>query len=160
MKTSDFILGLVLVCLGLIFLADNLDYIALDFPSIWPGLLILAGIAFATGYFKNNKNYGLLLPATILVVFGLLFLYCTIAGWENMNDLWPVFLMGPGLGFYLMYQFGEKEKGLLIPAAIMVGLGLLFLLDLNHILKYWSVILIAVGGYLIYKHYRTVKRAE
>ncbi len=160
MKTSDFVLGIVLVCLGLIFLADNLDYITLDFPSIWPGLLILAGLAFAIGYVKNKKNYGLLLPATILLVFGLLFLYCSIAGWESMNALWPVFLIGPGLGFYFMYQFGDKEKGLLIPAAILVGMGLLFILDLNHVLKYWSLILIAVGAYLIYKHYRTVNRTK
>jgi hypothetical protein len=77
-----------------------------------------------------------------------------MAGWNNMNDLWPVFLIGPGLGFYFMYQFGEKEKGLLIPAAILVGLGLIFMLDLNHILRYWSIILIAAGVYLIYKHYK------
>ena len=158
MKTSDFITGLVLVCLGIIFLADNLDYIELDFNYFWPLLIILGGIAFGLGYIKNKNNYGMLMPATILIVFGLLFLYCLIKGWENMSTLWPVFLIGPGMGFYFMYQFGVKEKGLLIPAAILVGLGLLFILSLDHILKYWPLILIAVGAYLIYKHYRTVNR--
>jgi len=160
MKTSDFVTGLVLVCLGVIFLADNLDYIELDFSNIWPWLVILAGLAFVLGYLKNKKNYGLLLPATILIVFGLLFLYTSLEDWESMNTLWPVFLIGPGLGFYFMYQFGAKEKGLLIPAVILVGMGLLFILGLDHILKYWSLILIAMGAYLIYKHYRTVNRNE
>jgi hypothetical protein len=160
MKTSDFVTGLVLVCLGVIFLADNLDYIELDFTSIWPLLIILGGLAFGMGYLKNRKNYGLLMPATILLVFGLLFLYCSLKGWEYMNFLWPVFMIGPGLGFYFMYQFGEKEKGLLIPAAILVGLGLLFILGLDYILKYWSLILIAAGGYLIYKHYKTRDRTS
>jgi hypothetical protein len=75
-----------------------------------------------------------------------------------MQYLWPFFLIGPGMGFYLMYFLGEKEKGLLIPAAILVGMGLLFILKFSHILKYWSVILIGTGLYLIYKHIKSERK--
>jgi hypothetical protein len=157
MKTKDFIFGLVLICLGIIFLADNLDFIKLDFSSIWPALVVLIGLAFGLSFLYNRKNYGLLMPATILIIIGLLFWYCSITGWYHMNILWPMFLIGPGLGFYFMYLLGEKEKALLIPAGILVGLGLLFMLRFSRILRYWPLILIIIGIYLLYKHYREGK---
>jgi hypothetical protein len=158
MKTKDLIAGLALIGLGFIFLADNLDYIELDFSAVWPLLVLLAGISFGIGYLKNKKNYGLLMPATIFIVMGFVFWYCTVTGWDAMYTLWPFFLIGPGLGFYLMYILGEREKGLLIPAGILAGLGLLFLFRYSRVLKYWSVILIGIGVYMIYKHFKTENR--
>ena len=158
MKTKDIIIGLVLIGLGLLFLADNLDIVELDFSSLWPILVLLFGLAFVLSFLHNRKNYGLLMPATIFTLYGLLFWYCSLTDWNNMHSLWPLFLIGPGLGFYLMYLLGGKEKGLLVPAGILVGLGLIFLLRFNIMLKYWSLILIVMGVYLIYKHFREVNR--
>ena len=98
------------------------------------------------------------MPGTILIVYGLVFWYCSADDWYYMQYLWPFFLIGPGMGFYLMYFLAEKEKGLLIPASILVGMGLLFILKFSHILKYWSVILIGTGLYLIYKHIKSERK--
>jgi LiaI-LiaF-like transmembrane region len=160
MKTKDFIIGLVLVCLGFLFLADNLDLIHLDFTNLWPILIVLIGLAFGIGYLYNRKNYGLLMPATIFTLYGLLFWYCVLTDWDTMHILWPMFLIGPGLGFYFMYLLGGKEKGLLVPAGILVGLGLIFLLRFGIILKYWSLILIVIGIYLIYKHFKEGNKTD
>jgi hypothetical protein len=158
MKRSDIIIGIILIILGILFLADNLDYVAIDFTDIWPLLMVLGGAAFWIGYFQNKKNYGLIMPGTILIVYGLVFWYCQAAGWDYMQYLWPFFLIGPGIGIYLMYILGEKENGLLIPAGILVGMGLLFILRYTGILKYWSVLLIIFGAYLIYKHLKAEKK--
>jgi hypothetical protein len=158
MKKSDIIMGVILIILGILFLADNLEYITINFTDIWPFLMVLGGAAFWTGYFKNRKNYGLIMPGTILVIYGLVFWYCQAAGWEYMQYLWPFFLIGPGTGFYFMYQLGGKEKGLLIPAGILVGMGMLFILQYSGILKYWSVLLIIFGAYLIYKHFKAERK--
>ena len=154
MKTSDIIIGLALIIMGVLFLSDNFGYLDLDFAVLWPLVLIAAGGGFWIGYFQNRKNYGMLMPGTILIVYGLIFWFCAENGWYQMHYLWPGFMIGPGLGFFMLYLFGEKEKGLLIPAGILTGLGLIFFVGFSDFSSYWPVILIAVGLYLIYKHYR------
>lgn len=160
MKISDFIIGLALVLLGLIFLFENFGIIEFDFSRMWPLIVILAGSGFWIGFFRSRKDSGLILPGTILLVYGFLFLFCALYGWWYMENLWPGFLFGPGLGFVLMYLFGEKEVGLLIPGSILLGLSIIFFLRYSVILDYWPLILIAVGLYLIYKHSKSKGESE
>jgi hypothetical protein len=152
MKLSDFIIGLALVVLGLIFMFQNFGYIDLDFAEVWPLFVMFGGIAFWVGYFRNKKDYGLLMPGTILIVYGLMFWYCALEGWWYMQFIWPGFLIGPGLGFVFMYALGTKEQGLLIPGGILLGLGIIMLAGLSPIFRYWPLLLIVAGAYLIYRH--------
>jgi hypothetical protein len=160
MRTSDFIIGIGLVILGLLFLFENFGYIEFDFGEIWPVFVVLGGVGFWLGFFKDRTNIGLLMPGTILVTYGLLFWYCSAQGWYHMQALWPFFLIGPGIGFFLMYLFGEREKGLLIPAGILTGLGILFMFRYWMYLRYWPVILIILGIVLIAKHMRAEKSSS
>lgn len=148
MNNRNKALGLILIFLGFIFLLDNLHIISFNFLQIWPVLIILGGIGFWLGFFVNKKNISLIMPATILTIYGFLFFYCNWFGWHYMHSLWPVFLMGPGIGFYLLYLLGSKEKGLIVPATILNVLGLLFLLRHLEYIKYWPVLLI-IGGIII-----------
>jgi len=157
MKTSDIIIGIGFIILGLIFLFENFGYIEFDFEEIWPLFVILGGCAFWVGYVKDRKNYGLIMPGTILFIYGLMFWYCSFEGWYYMGILWPGFLIGPGLGFFLMYLLGEKEKGLLIPATILTGIGILFLFRYSSVLRFWPVLLIILGIILIFKHKKESK---
>ncbi len=154
MKASDIIIGLALIILGFLFLSENFGYLDFDFQEVWPVIFLVAGGGFWAGYFQNRRNYGLLMPGTILIVYGLMFWYCASEGWYNMQYIWPGFLIGPGLGFIMLYIFGEREKGLLIPAGILIGLGVIFLLSFSNLADYWPIILIGAGIYLIYKHYK------
>ena len=158
MKTSDIIIGIGFIIIGIIFLFENFGYIAFDFEDIWPLFVVLGGCAFWVGYLKDKKNYGLIMPGTILIIYGLMFWYCSFEGWYYMTTVWPGFLIGPGLGFYFMYLFGEKEKGLLVPATILTGIGVLFLFRYSGILRYWPVIFIVIGLLLIFKHKKQSKQ--
>lgn len=149
---SDMVIGVGLVILGVLFLFENFGYIAFDFQDVWPVFVILAGTGFWIGYFQDKKNYGLLMPGSILVIYGLMFFYCVLEGWHYMSILWPVFIIAPGIGFFLMYLFGQREKGMLIPASILTGLGLLFMISHRGYLRYWPVILIVVGIVLIVRY--------
>jgi hypothetical protein len=151
MKTSDIIIGIGLIILGLIFLFENFGYIEFDFKDVWPVFVLLAGLAFWLGFLKDRKNYGLIMPGTILIIYSLMFWYCTAEGWYYMTILWPGFLIGPGLGFFLMYLLGEKEKGLLVPATILTAIGILLLFRYSGVLRYWPVILVVIGIILILK---------
>ena len=152
MKTSDMVIGIGLVILGVLFLFENFGYIAFDFKDIWPVFVILAGTGFWIGYIQDKKNYGLIMPGTILIIYGLMFFYCSVEGWYYMSYLWPVFIMGPGIGFFLMYLIGQQEKGMLIPASILTGLGILFMLSKTGVMRYWPVVLIIIGIVMIVRY--------
>jgi hypothetical protein len=157
MKTSDMVIGVGLIILGILFLFENFGYIAFDFKDVWPVFVILAGVGFWIGYIQDKKNYGLLMPGTILVIYGVMFYYCSMEGWYYMTDLWPVFIIGPGIGFFMMFIFGQKEKGMLVPASILTGIGILFMLSKTGIIRYWPVLLIVLGIVMIVKYQTKLK---
>ncbi len=152
MKRSDMVIGVGLVILGILFLSENFGYIEFDFQNVWPVFVILAGAGFWIGYYQDRKNYGLLMPGTILIIYGLLFFYCSAQGWYLMTDLWPIFILGPGIGFFMMYLMGEQEKGMLIPASILSGIAILFLISHSGFWRYWPVALIIVGIVLMLRN--------
>jgi len=141
--------GILLIVLGVFFLFANIADVHLG--SFWPVFVFGLGVAFIVMFLRDRKNYGVLMPGTILTVIGLLFLACTIYGWDQMERLWPFFVMAPGLGFVMMYLFGKRERGLLIPAGILTGLGLIFLLNVNESEYLWPGVLILVGVLFLIK---------
>ena len=141
--------GIALIVLGIVFLLPN--FTDLRARDLWPAFVLGPGIFFYVSYFADRSNYGLLMPATILTVIGVMFFYCIFEGWYMMRYIWPLFIVGPGLGFLLMHQFGKKEKGLLIPGGILTGVGVLFLIGSGASEYLLPVILIGVGILLLFQ---------
>jgi len=81
-----------------------------------------------------------------------MFEYSALHGWYHMDDLWSGFLLGPGLGFFFMYLLGNREKGLLIPAFILIVLAILFWMGEESFRFIWPILLIVVGIYLLVKN--------
>lgn len=77
---------------------------------------------------KINSIFGLLLLFTgvmlILSNFGVIEIV-----WDN---LWPLFLLIPGIVFELSYFTYRKDAGLLVPGGILITYGLLFLVNVNY----------------------------
>lgn len=145
--------GIVLIALGVLFLVFN--FTDLRPRELWPLLFIAGGFYFYGLYFFDRQNYGVLMPATILTLYGLLFLYCATSGWDLMRGLWPMFMIAPGLGFLLMYVLGKKETGLLIPGWILTGIGIVFLFAFHEGGMLFPALLIIVGVVLLLSHRRT-----
>ena len=139
--------GITLVILGVLFLVFNLS--SLSLRDLWPVFFIALGLYFVILFAIDRKDYGVLMPASIFLVMGGMFQYCQIEGWWMMRILWPLFLIGPGVGFFLLYFFGKKESGLLIPAYILSGLGVLFFLIESEGWYLWPILLIAAGAILL-----------
>jgi hypothetical protein len=148
MKTN-IIIGAVLILLGILFLGPSLGLFTL--AIIWPGILLLLGIGFFAGFFAAPKIYGLLMPGSILVISSIPFFMCTLSGdWLQMARLWPLFLLSVSVGFLLMYFVGNREKGLLIPAFILLGVGTLAFLLFNYINFIFPIGFIAGGLIVIF----------
>lgn len=147
----SFVAGILLIIVGFLFLANNLGWFYFSWETFWPYFLILAGVLFWLQWAFNRENYGVLMPGTICLVYGALFLYSAHFGWNRMGELWPVFILGPGLGFYAMYFLGRKDSGLVTTGTILTGIALVFLLVQNRGDFLWPLLLIAVGLGLLLK---------
>ena len=100
----------------------------------------------------NRTNTGSLIAGAALIVFGLLALVGQLfEGFNFWGVIWPFFIIGVGVLFFLgMYSGGKSAAGLAIPGSILTFVGLmLFLQNLTDYWESWSygwtVILIAVG---------------
>jgi hypothetical protein len=144
---EKFYIGGMFILAGVLFLLSNFQIVSFDHS--WPSFVLLPGLLFFFTFFEERKNLGLLMPAAILTCYGLLFFYCDYFGWEQMDYLWPVFILAPGIGFFLMYYLGTREKKLLIPGSILVFIGLINigLQDMGSF--FWPIVLIGVGLFLL-----------
>lgn len=150
-ESKSLVWGIILIIIGFLFLGNNLDWFYFDWATLWPALMILGGVIFWVIWVLGRRDAGLLMPGTILISYGILFLYCTIQGWGWMDELWPVFLLGPGLGFLFMFVFGNHDTGLLVPGFILIFLTFLFWSDYSVFRYLWPLLLIGIGVLLLLK---------
>lgn len=150
-NTKSLIWGVLLIGIGFLFLGHNLYWFDLRWEQMWPLLMIGGGLMFWIGWVVKRQETGLIMPGTILLIYGLLFQYCAAEGWFWMEYLWPVFLLGPGLGFFLMYLLGTRESGLLVPGFVLTFLSIFFWWGEEGWHYFWPVLLIVVGLYLLLK---------
>ncbi|MBN2244065.1 MAG: hypothetical protein JW793_15375 [Acidobacteria bacterium] len=117
--------GVILAALGIMFLANNFLHF-LDAGRIWPLFLLIPVIPLAINWLeKGREAVGAVLPITILVFYCGHFLWLTHSHWAAAGTSWPNYLVGPGLGFLMLY-FAERRPGLLAPAFVLLGLAAAF----------------------------------
>jgi hypothetical protein len=133
--------------------------IALD--EFWPriggavgGALFLGaiGLAFWVIYFIRREYWWTVIPG------GVLFTLALVAGFESVfegAEMGGVFFLGLGLTFGLLYFIPTprgRMKWALIPAAVLLVIGLLITAATTGILEYlWAIALILVGLYLLFR---------
>jgi hypothetical protein len=72
------------------------------------------------------------------------------------NNLWPLFLLIPGILFELSYFIYRKDAGLLVPGGILITYGLLFLVNVIygwHVMEdLWPIfpLGVAIGLFQLY----------
>lgn len=130
------------------------------FAYFWPVAMLALGVYLYLLAFQNvERRWGLLMPATILTLLSLVFMYSILFGWESWTYLWPMPILSVGVGFILMWLLG-RIAGLVFPAVLFTTLGLVFLLitslsvlfDLSFA-ALWPLILIVVGIIVIMSYY-------
>jgi predicted membrane protein len=95
--SPQFILGLIIIAVGVVFMLDNMDIIyAGDFLRYWPALLIAFGIAKVS---QSSKNSGQIF-GWILILIGALKLL-DVLNFINFRiwDWWPIIFIVIGLNF-------------------------------------------------------------
>ncbi len=148
--------GIIFIFFGLIFLLENLNVFLLN----WSLYILLTAMALWLAFWLNKELVIFVLPATILLIYGLLFFYCQISGWQRLSLLWPVLLIAPGLGFIILHSMRPHRQQYLYPGLFLSGFGILFFLRKIDYVKYWPVLLIITGIYLLIKFFGYKKETQ
>lgn len=119
------ILGIILLGTGVLFLAANfLTYLSV--AKLWPlFMLIPVAVLLAVGMQYKDKLPAVILPVIILTFYCGYFLWLNFTSWSYAATTWPNFLIGPGLGFLVLYLITHKSE-FLIPTFIMFILSASF----------------------------------
>ncbi|MFA6098475.1 MAG: DUF5668 domain-containing protein [Patescibacteria group bacterium] len=161
MSKSRIFWGVVMIALGLLLLADQFG-LDINFGSFWPIFLLLPGIALWVIFFWNkNRDGGLLIPGTILIIYSLYFFYNEYTNYKFAGETSFLFTLAIGLGFFCAYYFPQKKnRGYLIPGWILTTVSAIVLLSTVTDGKWWPIIIIIAGLFLLYKRNKLENHQE
>jgi hypothetical protein len=150
-RKSAIVGGVILILLGLLFLANEIFPNIFNFWS-WPFILIAVGLVFLFWAIFSQTG-GLAVPGMILSGLGAIFYYQTFTeNWESWSYIWALIPGFIGLGVFLGGIIDKKFKEglnsgltlILISAILFFAFGSAF--GLQHgIIMYWPVLLVALG---------------
>ncbi len=130
--------GVLLIMLGGIFMAAQWGEVLLSplglrigWRTVWPWLILFAGAAFllpiGIWWEDRAKLAGLAIPGTIIITNGLILSYQNLTGnWRSWSYLWALEPVSVGVGLMLLYLLRNRPAGLLVAAAIVGGIGVIF----------------------------------
>lgn len=156
--------AVILILIGVFFLLVNLNVLPqLSITQLWPGIVMLVGLAFWLGFiFGRDHEPGLTFVGTILVSVGAFFFLFTlrvnlpgygVINWGDQGRLWPAYPTIVGIAFVVLWIANRfHDSGVLVPAGILLIVGLAgfgFTLGdvpgLRDIVRLWPVLLILLG---------------
>ena len=167
MRRGSIFPALVLILLGIWFLAGNLGVRLPGMDVLWPIFPLGGGLLLLGGYFFDRRDPGLIfvgLAATLIGAFFFLFTLrvpLPIAGlqggvrWDDMSKLWPAFVVIGGVSFIALFLAQAKHEWAVFSVgavAFIVGcVAFLFTLgwlagDIGQLLaKLWPLLLVIAG---------------
>lgn len=111
-------------------------------------ILFCVALPFGIGYIREKDHWGLLIPAYVLIMVGIMVGLIGL-GWL-VNLLIPSYVMfSIGIPFLVVYLKNQGNWWALIPAGIMFVIGFSFLLATPAVRFLAPVILVLFGGWLI-----------
>ena len=167
MRRGSIIPALILILLGVWFLAGNLGVRLPGMEAMWPIFPLGGGLLFLGGYLFDRRDPGLIfvgLAATLIGAFFFLFTLrvpLPVTGmqegvrWSDMGKLWPAFVVIGGVSFIALFLAEGKHDWAVFSLgamAVIVGcVAFLFTLgwmagDIGRLLvKLWPLLLVIAG---------------
>ena len=138
-------LGLFFLALGLIFALESFAGYS-HLVKLWPLILTSTGAGFIGIYCKRERREALFLGVGVnFILFSLFFLHCNFSSWGSVADLWPLFIMFPGLSFIVVYVFQDRHKLYFFLGLTLVSISLVFFLVFWWSSQLWWTIFFLLG---------------
>jgi len=153
MRGLHLVIGICLCLLGVVLLIVSLGVNLLNIV-FWPVLPILIGVLLISFYFADKTRIGFIMPGIILLLTGLTFLISITIQLE-MKNLWPIFVLAPGLGFLFTYLAGERQQFQLFWGIILTLLALLLFFVRSSLGIFLPLLFIVAGLVFIVLYFRS-----
>ena len=149
--------ALFFILFGVWLLAQNLGVPLPGWNLAWPALLVALGAAFLLQFvLGGRRDGGLVFVGVAVALLGGFFFAFTLGyyRWDDMGRYWPVFVLIGGAAFLCQWVAQPRERGLLVPALLGLGVGGVALpITLQAVnpalaelvIKFWPVVLVLVG---------------
>ena len=158
------VIGIILIVIGLLAFLGR--YIALpDMDTLWPLIVIGAGLAFFIPLFLGNRSAGgLAIPGSILITIGaILFIMNLTDSWEAWSYCWALIVCAVGAGIWIsglasgqpeLQKQGRRVLRTGFILFIIFGVIMEFVFSLSGEahwggLLLWAVLLTLAGAYLL-----------
>jgi hypothetical protein len=157
MKQQRFFPGIILMGFGIYFFLQKSNILLFDGFFTWPTILLIVGLAFLFQAY-GGKDYQFILPGVILTGFGIHF--HLVSRFPTWPDQIGVFVLIIAIGFFLQSQ-KTKEGSLYSMLFFILALLSLFYQNVvswlgllksgqEDLWRFWPVLLILVGAYLLF----------
>ena len=150
------IIGAVMVLLGILIIFVKSFTLNLWLLFLWIPAVFMEYRAF-TGRDKN-----LFVPGGVLLTVAVILSLNVIFSGFITGGGWALFIAAPAVGLFQSYFGGaERDRGVLISASVLSAISLLFLfisLAPTVLGVFIGIALLAVGGLVVYKSLRTIRR--
>jgi hypothetical protein len=136
--------GVVLVLAGVFLLLQNLGVISELSPLLWAIPFAVGGVIFLGVVVRNPKQWWAAIPASALLGIALVILADELAPKANVGG--SLFLVCLAAGFVFVYLLQRDSWGALIPAGVLLTLGVVAGLNAwLPALDTWGIFFIGVG---------------
>lgn len=151
-KRATIASGIFLILLGIFFLTREV------FPDLfgffeWPFILIGLGLIFIIGAIVSGQS-GLAIPGSIISgIGGILYVQHTSLGFASWAYMWALIPAIVGIGIIISGLIDGHLRSALNPGLTLILIGLVMFFGFGgsfgldpEIVKYWPVLLIAIGA--------------
>ncbi len=155
-KFPKIILAVILIAAGVVLILSK-SIPELRISKMWPLFMMIPVAAMAASWAREGKKAaGVVYPITLLTLLCVYFIWLNFNGWKQVQYTWPVFILAPGLSFFSLFAV-LKEKGLLVPACILSGLGIFFLTGAGSFAIAAGISLTVAGIWIIVRSLKSEK---
>jgi hypothetical protein len=127
-KKKQSLTGIIVIIVSIAVLVVNLTLVENDFSKLWPTLLLLLGVILYIIYFATKKRHnrvGVSFIATFISVSSIPLFFLTYTSFEYFNYIWPGFILAIGCGLMTVYLYGERRRGTLFLAQVLLAIPIL-----------------------------------
>ncbi|MEO3947427.1 hypothetical protein [Gorillibacterium sp. CAU 1737] len=156
MRNAKWPAAITLLAIVLILVLGKLGVIGFLFRILWPFLFLGFGVWLHYGYYRGKWIAAVLLPAGMIVVYGVLFVLCTLFGWDILRVLWPLFPLGIAVGLYEWSTYGrglgwDRAQPVSLLLAAFSGICLILSILSTNIILFCFVLLAAAIFLVVYR---------
>ncbi|MCK4549634.1 MAG: hypothetical protein KAU49_05675, partial [Candidatus Krumholzibacteria bacterium] len=90
-KSRPILQGLALILIGLIFILGNFGVFHPDWEMVFPWMIMIMGVLFWLGFLMDRSRGFLIMPGTILVIYGIVFFLIAKYTWATIESMGPIF---------------------------------------------------------------------